>query len=133
MNKYCQGPKCHTYMTQDRKRGIKGDKYFQTRTVGRYGYGDNNFCTTICLGDWWAKHGTRAIDHFGRLHNPIRLTNESSWVKDYNWGSGDSTYTHYFINKLTSERIPLTEAQYDDNNYTIERARQTERIERITT
>ena len=40
MNKYCQGPKCQTYMTQDRKRGIKGDKYFQTRSV-RYGYGDN--------------------------------------------------------------------------------------------
>ena len=124
MNKYCQGPKCHTYMTTDRKRGMKGDKYFQTRTLGRYGYGDNNFCTTICLGDWWAKHGTRAIDHFGRLHNPIRLTQENAWVKAYNWGSGDSS-EHYFLNKLTSERIPLTEAQYDDNNYTLERARQT--------
>ena len=40
MNKYCQGPKCHTYMTTDRKRGPKGSKYYQTRTVGRYGYGD---------------------------------------------------------------------------------------------
>jgi len=61
MNKYCQGPKCHTYMTQDRKRGMKGSKYFQTRTLGRYGYGDNNFCTTICQGDWWAKHGTQPL------------------------------------------------------------------------
>ena len=50
MNKYCQGPKCHTYMTKDRKRGIKGDKYFQTRTVGRYGYGDNHFCTANLSG-----------------------------------------------------------------------------------
>ena len=126
MNKYCQGPKCHTYMTTDRKRGMKGDKYFQTRTMGRYGYGDNNFCTTICLGDWWAKHGTRAIDHFGRLHNPIRLTNENAWIKDYNgyWGDDAST-TYRFENKLTNERIPLTKAQYDDNDYTIERARQT--------
>jgi len=122
--KYCQGPLCHTYMTQDRKRGMKGDKYFQTRTLGRYGFGDNNFCTTICLGDWWAKHGTRAIDHFGRLHNPIRLTNESAWIKDYSWnraedGMSGSTYTHYFVNKLTNEQRPLTEAQYDDSNYTI--------------
>ena len=124
MNTYCQGPKCHTYMTQDRKRGTKGSKYFQTRTVGKYGYGDNHFCTTICLGDWWAKHGTRAIDHFGRLHEPIRLAPENAWIKDYNWGSGD-TYTHYFINKLTTERIPLTETQYNDNAYTIARARQT--------
>ena len=124
MNKYCQGPNCHTYMTQDRKRGMKGDKYFQTRTMGRYGYGDNNFCTTICLGDWWAKHGTRDIDHFGRLHNPIRLTQENAWIKDYDYRSGGD-HAHYFLNKLTTERIPLTEAQYDDNDYTLERARQT--------
>ena len=123
MNKYCQGPKCHTYMTQDRKRGIKGDKYFQTRTMGRYGYGDNNFCTTICLGDWWAKHGTRAIDHFGRLHNPIRLTQENACIKDYTWRTDDIGHDHYFLNKLTNERIPLTLAQYDDNDYTIESAR----------
>ena len=128
MNKYCQGPKCHTYMTTDRKRGMKGDKYFQTRTMGRYGYGDNNFCTTICLGDWWVKHGQRAIDHFGRLHEPIRLTQENAWIKNYRWNRQESNrtvYNHYFINKLTNERIPLTEAQYDDNNYTIESARQT--------
>ena len=122
MNKYCQGPKCHTYMTKDRKRGSKGDKYFQTRTMGRYGYGDNNFCTQGCMGDWWVKHGTRAIDHFGRLHNPIRLTNESAWIKDYNYNQSGN-HDHYFLNKLTTERIPLTEAQYDDNDYTIESAR----------
>ena len=122
MSKYCQGPLCHTYMTQDRKRGMKGSKYFQTRTVGRYGYGNGNFCTTSCLGDWWAKHGERAVDHFGRIHEPIRLAPENAWIKDYNWGSGDST-AHYFVNKLTNERIPLTLAQYDDNDYTIERAR----------
>ena len=119
MNKYCQGPKCHTYMTKDRKRGMKGSKYFQTRTMGRYGYGDNNFCTNICLGDWWAKHGTRAVDHFGRLHEPIRLTEGSAWQKYHDWS--DSAY--YFRNGLTLERIPLTEAQYDDSTYTIERAR----------
>ena len=123
MNKYCQGPNCHTYMTTDRKRGMKGDKYFQTRTVVRYGYGDNNFFTTICLHDWWVKHGTRAVDHFGRLHNPIRLTQENAWIKDYTWGR-EGNHSHYFINKLTTERIPLTLAQYDDNDYTIESARQ---------
>ena len=122
MTNFCQGPLCHTYMTTDRKRGMKGSKYFQTRTVNQYGYGDNHFCTTICLGDWWAKHGTRAIDHFGRIHEPIRLVPESAWIKDYTWGSGGNT-THYFVNKLTTERIPLTLAQYDDNDYTLERAR----------
>ena len=95
MNKYCQGPKCHTYMTTDRKRGIKGDKYFQTRSV-RYGYGDNNFCTVICLNDWWAEHGTRAIDHFGRLHEPIRLVPENAWIKDYTWRRDSDGHEHYY-------------------------------------
>ena len=122
MNKYCQGPLCHTYMTSSRKRGIKGDKYFQTRIVGQYGYGDNHFCTMSCQGDWWAKHGTRAIDHFGRIHEPIRMTPENAWIKDYTWGR-EGNHTHYFLNKLTDEQIPLTEAQYNDNDYTIERAR----------
>lgn len=123
MNNYCQGPLCHTYMTTDRKRGMKGSKYFQTRTVGRYGYGENHFCTTICQGDWWAKHGTRAIDHFGRIHEPIKLTPENAWVKDYRYRRDDNGYDHYFLNKLTDERIPLTLAQYNDNDYTLERIR----------
>ena len=126
MNNYCQGPNCHTYMTQDRKRGTKGSKYFQTRSVGRYGYGDNHFCTQSCWSDWWVKHGTRAVDHFGRLHEPIRQVPENAWIKDYDYHYNDgneSSYTHYFKNKLTDERIPLTLAQYDDNDYTIERAR----------
>ena len=124
MNKYCQGPKCHTYQTQDRKRGPKGAKYFQTRTISTYSYGNQNFCTLICHNDWWAKHGTQAIEHFGRLREPIRLTNENAWIKDFNGYWGDETTTTYrFENKLTNERIPLTKAQYDDNDYTIERAR----------
>ena len=124
MNTYCQGPLCHTYMTSSRKRGMKGSKYYQTRTVGRYAYGDNHFCTLSCQDDWWAKHGTRAIDHFGRLHEPIRLAPENAWIKDYDY-NGDGPQTHYFLNKLTDERISLTIEQYRDDNYTIERARQT--------
>ena len=122
MNKYCQGPKCHTYMTTDRKRGPKGAKYFQTRTVGRYGYGDNHFCTTRCQANWWAKHGTHAVDHVGRIREPIKMTPENAWVKDYTWDR-NSNHVHYFFNKLTNERLPLTEAQYNDSTYTIERAR----------
>ena len=125
MNKICQGPKCHTYMTTDRKRGMKGSKYFQTRTVGRYGFGNQNFCTMICLNDWWAKHGTAAVDHFGRIHDPIKMTEENAWIKnyDYTWGPDNNDSNWRFENKLTNERIPLTKAQYDDSNYTIESAR----------
>ena len=122
MNKYCQGPKCHTYMTTDRKRGPKGSKYFQTRSVGRYGYGDNHFCTQGCWSDWGVKHGTQAVDHFGRLREPIKLTEENAGVKtcSYHWDRDNDNFRFY--NKLTNERIPLTETQYNDSTYTIERA-----------
>ena len=124
MYKYCQGPKCHTYQTQDRKRGPKGAKYFQTRIVGRYGYGDSHFCTQSCWSDWWIVHGTAAVDHFGRLREPIKLTEENAWVKtcDYHWDADDDNFR--FFNKLTNENIPLTQLQYNDKSYTIERHRQ---------
>ena len=122
MNKYCQGPECHTYQTTDRKRGPKGSRYFQTRTLGRYSYGDGNFCTMICLNDWWAKHGTQAVDHFGRIREPIKLTPENAWKKYFAYNHNDDN-AYYFRNGLTFERIPLTEAQWNDNSYTIERAR----------
>ena len=117
MNKYCQGPKCHTYQTQDRKRGPKGSKYFQTRTISRYGYGDNHFCTQICWSDWWVKHGTQAVDHFGRLREPIRLTQENAWVKDYDfeWQSG-TTHNWRWVNTLTNQRILISQEEYDNPN-----------------
>jgi len=123
MNKYCQGPNCHQYMTQDRKRGMKGAKYFQTRTVGKYGYGSGSFCTMNCLGDWWGKHGTHAVDHFGRIREPIKMTEENAWIKDYDYHYNQADDNWRFINKLTGEEIPLTQEQYRDTNYTIERAR----------
>ena len=123
MNKYCQGPDCHTNMTNDRKRGPKGEKYFQTRTVGKYGYGNGDFCTLNCQNDWWTKHGTAAVDHFGRIREPIKLVPENAWIKDYTWRRDSDGHEHYFLNKLTNERIPLTEEQWNDSNYTIESAR----------
>ena len=58
-------------------------------------------------------------------HRLTELENENAWIKDYDytWGPDNNDSNWRFENKLTDERIPLTEAQYDDNNYTIERAR----------
>ena len=67
MKKYCQGPKCHTYDTSDRKRGPKENRRNQTRTIQTYSYGNGNFCTLNCQNDWWSEHGTRVIDYIGRI------------------------------------------------------------------
>jgi len=82
---YCQGTKCHTYDTTDRKRGSKGNKRNQTRSISTYSYGNGNFCTLTCQNDWWNDHGERAVDHFGRIHQPIVLTEENAWQRQYNW------------------------------------------------
>ena len=122
MSKFCQGPLCHTYDTTDRKRGPKGNKRNQTRTVGKYGYGNGSFCTTGCQNDWWAEHGTRAVDNAGRIHQPIVLTEQNSWIKRenyYTWQRDNGEPRYYYRNMLTREERPLTEQQYNDNNYTL--------------
>ena len=121
MSKLCQGPSCHRYDTIDRKRGPKGNKRNMTRKVGRYGYGDQNFCTLNCQNDWWKEHGTRAVDHFGRLHQPKAMTPENSWDKRqrYGWQMNNGESEYYYYNMATTEQRPLTEQQYNDSTYTL--------------
>ena len=65
MPRLCQGPECHTYDTTDRKRGPKGNKRNQTRTIGTYAYAnidsdngyrywnsDKYFCSQGCKLSW---------------------------------------------------------------------------------
>ena len=108
MLKYCQGPKCHTYDTSDRKRGPKNNRRNQTRTISTYAYGDNCFCTLTCQNDWWSEHGQRAVDHFGRLYNPIVLQEENAWREVYNNGYWeDNTQSRYHeVNVITRATRP---------------------------
>ena len=125
--KLCQGTSCHQYTTQDRLKGTKGNKTFQTRRRSSFYYGGNNFCSLNCQNDWFETFGNRAIDHFGRLEEPKHLTEDNAWVKDYDylqvnngeyrWGNENRSF--YFRNKVTKEQRPITEEQYDDNNYTL--------------
>ena len=117
--KYCQGPKCHTYRTKDRIRGSKGDKHYETRKRSSFYYLGGNACSMKCQDDWFNKFGEQAINHFGRIHEPIRLTEENAWTKDYDyaWNNGDGRESNWrFVNTLTDQRIPITEEQYNDEN-----------------
>jgi hypothetical protein len=116
--KYCQGPICHEHKTKDRIRGSKGDKHYETRKKTYY---HDEFCDQRCMYDWMRMHGTRAVDHFGRIHEPKRTTADSAWYKDYkylNHTNGHSNYNHFFVNDLLGERRPITQQQYDDQNLT---------------
>jgi hypothetical protein len=118
--KLCQGTKCHTYHTQDRLKGIKGSKTYQTRRRSSFYYGGSNFCSLNCQNDWFNDFGDRAINHFGRLEQAKHLTEDNAWVKsfDYN-GYRNSPDVYYFVNQITNERRPITEEQFTDRNYTL--------------
>ena len=113
--KYCQGPICHEHKTKDRIRGPKGDKHYETRRRTHLNYG-NEWCSMQCYNDWLNEYGTRAIDHFGRIHEPKRIAADSAWYKDYKWTGNHNNYNHFFINDLLGERIPITQQQYDDQS-----------------
>ena len=121
MSKLCQGPSCHMYDTTDRKRGPKGNKRNITRNVGTYNYGNGNFCTLGCQDDWSKEYMTRAVDHFGRLHQPKAMTPENSWTKRqrYGWQMDNGEAEYYYHNMCTTEQRPLTESQYNDSTYTL--------------
>ena len=120
--KYCQGPKCHTYDTKDRKKGPKDNKRNETRRRSSMYYGKGNFCSLGCYNDWAEVFSDRAIDHFGRVTQPKVLTQDNAWSKNYDWNR-DNNHRHYVYNYLTEERRPITEQQYDNDNIITEDGR----------
>ena len=115
--KYCQGPMCHEHKTKDRIRGSKGDKHYETRKRTSFYYGNGNFCCQTCMYEWFTMYGQRAVDHFGRIHEPKRTGCDSAWYKSSDWNRSSQSYDqYYFINDLLGKRIPITEQQYDDTS-----------------
>jgi hypothetical protein len=110
--KYCQGPTCLEYRTKDRIRGPKGDKHYETRRRSSFYYGNDNFCSLACQDDWFGEYGTRAVDHFGRIHEPKRNDCDSAWYKDYDWRANGQL--HYIKNDLLGRRISISAQQYEN-------------------
>ena len=117
--KLCQGPDCHTYHTQDRLKGIKGSKTYQTRRRSHMYYGKGNFCDRRCMEDWIHKYIEQGLDHFGRLTHAKHLTEKNAWQKTYDWDNDYNTRLYVYRNGITKEERPLTEQQYRDTNYTL--------------
>ena len=65
---WCHGPECHTKVTTDRVRGIKGNKVLRTRKIKETNWNKSNawshFCSQGCWTDFMYKHW----DQFIRLH-----------------------------------------------------------------
>jgi len=116
--KYCQGPNCHTYQTKDRLRGPKGAKQYQTRRRSSFYYLGGNACSMNCQNDWFNKFGDHAVNHFGRIHEPKKLTPENAWVKTYDrYDHTNNRWTYVMENRLLGESRPITTEQYEDESF----------------
>jgi len=113
--KYCQGPKCHTHDTKDRKRGPKDNKRNETRRRSHFNYLGGNACDMRCEREWFEHYGQRALDHFGRITEAKVLTKDNAWSVRRNWRADNAPDVYYVYNHLTDERRPITEQQYNDN------------------
>ena len=105
------------YSTKDRLRGPQGAKTYQTRRRTDLYYLGGNACDMRCQSDWFDKFGARAVNHFGRIVEPLKLTEENAWYKDYDydWRAG-TTSNHRFVNQITKEVRPITEQQYNNQD-----------------
>jgi len=112
--KYCQGPNCHKYKTKDRLRGPKGDKHYQTRRRSSFYNLGGNACSMNCERDWFDKFGEQAVNHFGRIHEPIKLTEENAWMKHERYYGDGSPF--YWCNVLTEQELPMTKEQYNNTS-----------------
>jgi len=60
------------------------------------------------------KFGDQAVNHFGRIHEPIRLTEENAWIKHERYYNPRGLDQYYWYNGLTDQELPLTEEQYNN-------------------
>ena len=62
---WCHGPKCHTNRTQDRIRGVKGNKVLRTRKITTTRWNENNvwsvFCSQACYTQFFYKYWQQVI------------------------------------------------------------------------
>jgi len=110
MKHICQGPKCHTYDTQSRVRGVKGSKVLRTRNA-RYDMEtvhndwamnwEYYFCDERCMNNWLNEHMTQIMNYVGiktkPQESPINIVQETRT----NWTGQPYTVTTI---KLLSEQ-----------------------------
>ena len=93
---WCHGPYCHEKRTQDRVRGVKGNKVLRTRKVRWYQSNVeskwNYFCGNTCLHDYINEHlqaFIRIVPRPEPLETPINVEQQKVNDRRYNWETRD--------------------------------------------
>jgi hypothetical protein len=111
MKHICQGPKCHTYETQSRVRGPKGNKVLRTRNA-RYDmneYEKNSwayrwefyFCDERCMLNWLKEHMTQLMNYIGIKTKPQETPIDVIKGTTERWGNTYNTTTIKFLSEPT--------------------------------
>ena len=85
---WCHGPQCHENHTQDRIRGVKGNKVLRTRKIAVNRWNENSFykyfCSTQCYNDFANKHVEQVIA-IAPCNEPKETPIEVEVVTETNW------------------------------------------------
>ena len=95
---WCHNPKCHTYQTTDRVRGVKGKKVLRTRKIKVRDYSqsyywqgwENYFCKVGCLFEY-IKININQIIAIAPVHEPsetpidVQVIKHPERITEYGW------------------------------------------------
>ena len=90
---WCHGPKCHENKTQDRIRGVKGNKVLRTRKIRQNSWNASHWCSHFCSQGCYTDFLYSHWEEFIRLHprtepleTPIEVEKVEHEGQQYNWG-----------------------------------------------
>ena len=110
MSEWCQNKKCPDKKTQSLIRGSKGNKYYQSNKVGRYGYG--HWCSMSCREEWWREPQDTCMNAVGFIGKQTLSLDDAWFVEsDYSWNGGDTVYVYYIRNKNRGIKQQITREQ----------------------
>ena len=109
---WCHGPKCHTNHTQDRIRGVKGNKVLRTRKITETHWNKGNVwsvvCSQGCYTDCFYKHWAAVIAIAPRtepLETPIEVKQVEREGIQYRHGpDGYVRVPHTYVSKKIVDR-----------------------------
>ena len=103
---WCHNPKCHTYHTTDRIRGVKGKKVLRTRKIKVRDYSqaywwqgwENHFCRVACFFQF-VKQNINSIIAIAPVNQasetPIDVVQEKVERYNYTYVNGELTKNPY--------------------------------------
>ena len=111
---WCHGPNCHTNRTQDRIRGVKGNKVLRTRKITENNWNKDSvwsvFCSQGCYTDFFYKYWQQVIAIAPRtepLETPIEVKQVERQGRDYVYNNGQyevrprTYYTKEIVDRST--------------------------------